>query len=147
MQSNDARMLLHCAVPTALAGVVAAVLGGVLAGSEGAIGAAAGAALVILFMGAGLYALQRSAKSFPHLFQAMGLLVYTTQILLLFIVIVAFRDTTLFSTRALAFSLIAATIVWIVSQIRAHMKAKIMYVEPESQSGGDKKSAASGANS
>ncbi|NSC23922.1 hypothetical protein FM076_23320 [Streptomyces albus subsp. chlorinus] len=135
MQSNDARMLLHCAVPTALAGVVAAALSGVFAGGKGAIGAAVGALVVILFMGLGLYVLQRTARSFPHLFQAMGLLLYTTQILLLFVVLVVFRDTTLFDTKTFAFTLLGATVVWVASQGRAHMKAKIMYVEPATGSG------------
>ncbi|MFG3253029.1 hypothetical protein [Streptomyces sp. NPDC048172] len=147
MQSNDARMLLHCAVPTAASGVVAAVLSGVFAGGKGAIGAAAGALVVILFMGMGLYVLQRTAKSFPHLFQAMGLLLYTVQILLLLVVVVVFQDTTLFDTKTFAFTLLGATVVWVASQGRAHLKAKIMYVEPESAAGGDKQAAASGANS
>ncbi|MGP3972719.1 hypothetical protein ACTWQF_01550 [Streptomyces sp. 8N114] len=135
MQSNDARMLLHCAVPTAVAGVVAAVISAVFAGGKGAVGAAAGALVVILFMGLGLYVLQRTARSFPHLFQAMGLLLYTTQILLLFVVLVVFRDTTLFDTKTFAFTLLGGTIVWVAAQGRAHLKAKIMYVEPSSGSG------------
>lgn len=155
MQSNDARMLLHCAVPTALAGVVAAVISGVFAGGKGAIGAAAGALVVILFMGMGLYVLQWTAKSFPHLFQAMGLLLYTTQILLLLVVVVVFRDTTLFNTQAFAFTLLGGTLLWVAAQGRAHMKAKIMYVEPHSSSGdkaqdtteGGQRATPSGANS
>lgn len=150
MQSNDARMLLQCAVPTALAGVVAAVVSAALAGGKGAIGAAAGAVVVILFMGMGLVVLQRTAKSLPHLFQAMGLLLYTTQILLLAVVLMIFRDTTLFNTQAFAFSLLGAALVWVAAQARAHMKAKILYVEPDSSgnTGGDtKKAAATGVSS
>lgn len=146
MQSNDARMLLHCAVPTALAGAVAAVVGGVLAGGQGVLGAVVGAVVVILFMGIGLYVLQWTARSFPHLFQAMGLLLYTTQILLLAVVLIAFKETTLFDPKVFAFALLGATLVWVASQARAHSKAKILYVEPES--GGDaRKSATSGVNS
>ncbi|MCF6521611.1 hypothetical protein [Streptomyces sp. JJ36] len=148
MQSNDARMLLRCAVPTALAGGVGMAVGGVLAGGEGVIGAAAGAAVVILFMGMGLAGLQKTAESLPHLFQAMGLVLYTTQILLLAVVLAVFRDTTLFDTRAFAFTLLGATLVWIAAQARAHMKAKILYVQPESQTGdGQAKAAATGARS
>lgn len=149
MQSNDARMLLQCAVPTALAGAVAAVVSGVLAGGKGALGAAAGAAVVILFMGIGLTVLQRTARSLPHLFQVMGLLLYATQILLLAVVLIMFRDTTLFSTKAFGFSLLGAAVLWVAAQARAHMKAKILYVEPESsgRAGGDTKAAPTGANS
>jgi ATP synthase protein I len=135
MQSNDVRMLLRCAVPTAAAGAVAAVAGGVLAGGKGVIGAAFGAVIVILFMGIGLTVLQWVAKSFPYLFQAMGLMLYTTQILLLAVLLAVFKNTTLFDTKAFAFSLLGTTLVWIAAQARAHMKAKILYVEPEPSTG------------
>jgi len=131
MPSNDARILLQAAVPTAAVGAIAAVVSGVVAGGEGAIGAAVATVIVILFMGIGLYVLQRTAKSLPHLFQAMGLMLFAAQILLLFIFLAAFKHTTLFNPKAFAFTLLAGTIIWIVAQTRAHMKAKILYVEPE----------------
>ncbi|KOU59634.1 ATP synthase I [Streptomyces sp. MMG1533] len=136
MPSNDVRILLHAAVPTAAVGAVAAVISGVVAGGKGAIGAGVATLIVILFMGIGLYVLQRTAKSLPHLFQAMGLMLYAAQILLLFIFLAAFKNTTLFNARAFALTLVAGTLVWIAAQTRAHMKAKILYVEPESS--GDK---------
>jgi ATP synthase protein I len=135
MPSNDARILLQAAVPTAAVGAIAAVVSGVVAGGEGAVGAVVATLVVILFMGIGLYVLQRTAKSLPHLFQAMGLMLYTAQILLLFMFVAAFKDTTLFNPKAFAFTLIAATLAWIGAQALAQMKAKILYVEPESSKG------------
>ncbi|MET9482085.1 hypothetical protein [Streptomyces sp. NPDC006638] len=135
MPSNDVRNLLHTAVPTAAAGAVAAVVSGVVAGGKGALGAGIGALVVILFMGIGMVVLERTAKSLPHLFQAMGLMLYTAQLLLLFIFVAAFKNTTLFHPKAFAATLVAATLVWIGAQARAHMKAKILYVEPESSKG------------
>jgi ATP synthase protein I len=132
MQSSDARMLLHAAVPTAAAGVLAVAVSVATAGGKGAIGAAFGAVVVILFMGIGLVVLQNTARKYPHLFQAMGLMLYTTQLLLLAILLAVFKNTTLFDVKAFAFSLLGATLVWIAAQARAHMKAKTLYVEPES---------------
>jgi len=132
MPSNDARILLQAAVPTAAAGAIAAVVSGAVVGGKGAVGSIVAAVITILFMGIGLYVLQRTAKSLPHLFQAMGLMLYAAQILLLFIFMAAFKNTTLFHPRAFAFTLVATTLVWIGAQTRAHMKAKILYVEPDS---------------
>ncbi|MFE2430861.1 hypothetical protein ACFXJ5_29485 [Streptomyces sp. NPDC059373] len=132
MQSNDVRTILNCAVPTAAAGVVAVAVSAAVAGGKGVIGAIFGAVLVIAFMGAGLIALQRTARTLPHLFQAMGLMLYTTQILLIGVFLAVFKHTTLFNTKAFAFTLLASTLVWIAAQARAHMKAKILYVEPDS---------------
>ncbi|MCI3222610.1 hypothetical protein [Streptomyces sp. NP-1717] len=131
MPTNDVRTLLQAAVPTAAVGVVAAVVSGVVAGGKGALGAAVASVVVIVFMGIGLVVLQRTAKSLPHLFQAMGLLLYTTQVLALFVFMAAFKDTSLFNPKAFALTLVVATLAWIAAQARAHMKAKILYVEPE----------------
>jgi ATP synthase protein I len=136
MPSNDARILAQAAVPTAAAGAVAAVVSGVIAGGKGAIGAVVATFVVILFMGIGLYVLQRTAKSLPHLFQAMGLMLYSAQILLLFVFVAAFKNTTLFEPKAFAITLVVGTLAWIAAQTRAHMKAKILYVEPDSMTGG-----------
>ncbi|MEU0134319.1 hypothetical protein ABZ172_09830 [Streptomyces sp. NPDC006296] len=135
MPSNDARTLLHTAVPTAAAGVVTVAVSAALAGGKGAIGAAAGTLVVILFMGIGLGVLQRTARSLPHLFQSMGLLLYTTELLLLFVFVAAFKNTTLFNPRAFAAAVMVATLVWVAAQIRVHMKTKILYVEPEPSAG------------
>ncbi|WP_217555089.1 TspO/MBR family protein [Streptomyces sp. GbtcB6] len=131
MPSNDARILAQAAVPTAAVGVLAAVVSGVVAGGKGAIGAIVGTVIVILFMGIGLYVLQRTAKSMPQLFQMMGLMLYAAQLLLLVIFMAVFKNTTLFNPRAFAITLVVATLTWIAAQTRAHMKAKILYVEPE----------------
>lgn len=134
MPSNDVRILAQAAVPTAAAGAIAAVVSGVVAGGKGAVGAVVATVVVVAFMGLGMYVLNRTAKSLPHLFQAMGLMLYAAQILLLFIFLAAFKDTTLFNPRAFAVTLVACTLVWIAAQTRAHMKAKILYVEPDSGS-------------
>lgn len=97
MPSNDARILAQAAVPTAAVGVIAAVVSAVVAGGKGAIGAVVGTLVVIVFMGLGLYVLQRTAKSFPQLFQMMGLMLYAAQLLLLVIFVALFKNTTLFN--------------------------------------------------
>ncbi|KIX79260.1 hypothetical protein [Streptomyces sp. NPDC008265] len=135
MRSDDVRSLLQTAVPTAIAGAVAAVVGGLVAGGKGAVGAIVATLVVVLFMGIGFVVLQRTAKSLPHLFQAMGLMLYAAQILLLFVFLAAFKNTTLFNPRVFAITLVVTTLVWIGAQTRAHMKAKILYVEPDSAKG------------
>jgi ATP synthase protein I len=151
MQSNDARTLLSCAVPTAVAGVVAVAVSSVLAGGKGAMGAAFGAFIGAAVMATGLIVLERTAKHLPQLFQMMGLVLYMAQFFLVAIVLAVFKDTTLFSTKAFALALLAAVVVWIAAQTRAHMKAKILYVQPEAEDerkpGGAKKSAPAGSTS
>ncbi|MFK8906377.1 hypothetical protein [Streptomyces sp. YS-3] len=143
MPSNDARTLLRTAVPTAAAGAIAVAVSAGVAGGKGAIGAAIATVVVIGFMGIGLLVLERTAKNLPHLFQAMGLMLYTAQLLLLFIFVAVFKDTTLFNPKAFAATLVALTLVWIGMQARAYMKAKILYVEPDSEAQKPQKSGSS----
>ncbi|MFF9088274.1 hypothetical protein ACF1BE_17965 [Streptomyces sp. NPDC014991] len=138
MPSNDARILAQAAVPTAVVGAIAAVVSGVVAGGKGAIGAVVATLVVFVFMGLGLYVLQRTARSLPQLFQGVGLLLYTVQLLLLVVFVAVFRDSTLFNPRAFAIVLVVTTLAWITAQTRAHMKAKILYVEPDVSSKGGK---------
>ncbi|MGI5402960.1 hypothetical protein ACQEVG_26620 [Streptomyces sp. CA-135486] len=135
MPTNDVRTLLHTAVPAAVVGAVAVAVSAGVAGGKGAIGAVVGTLVVLLFMGIGMVVLQRTAKSLPHLFQAMGLMLYTAQLLLLFIFMAAFKDTTLFHPKAFAFTILAVTLVWVSAQARAYMKAKILYVDPDAAKG------------
>ncbi|MFI6208922.1 hypothetical protein ACIBAI_21355 [Streptomyces sp. NPDC051041] len=135
MPSHDVRNLLQCAVPTAAAGAVAVAVSGAVAGGKGALGAAVGTVLAILFMGIGLYVLQWTAKTLPQLFQAMGLMLYVAQLLLLLIFVALFRDTSAFNAKTFALSLVVTTVVWMAAQARAHMKARIFYVDPDSAKG------------
>jgi len=136
MPSNDARNLLPIAVPTVAVGAVAVAVSAAVAGGKGAVGAAVGVLLSMLFMGLGLYVLQWTAKTLPQLFQAMGLMLYVAQLLLLLIFVAVFKDTTLFNAKTFAVSLVVATVVWMAAQARAHMKAKLFYIDPDSEKSG-----------
>ena len=136
MPSNDARNLLQTAVPAAAAGAIVVAVSAGVAGGKGALGAAVGTLLAILFMGIGLYVLQWTAKTLPQLFQAMGLMLYVAQLLLLLIFVAVFKDTTLFNAKTFAVSLVVATVVWMAAQARAHMKAKLFYIDPDSEKSG-----------
>ncbi|WP_149181206.1 hypothetical protein [Streptomyces sp. TRM49041] len=137
MPSNDIRTVLPAAVPTLAVGAVGTAVSAVVAGGEGAIGAVVGTLVVVLFMGVGLVVLQRTAKSLPQLFQAMGLMLYVAQLLLLFMFLTMFKNTALFDFKAFAFTLLAATVTWIAAQARSWMKAKILYVDPAAGQGGN----------
>jgi len=145
MPSNDARNLLQIAVPAAAAGAITVAVSAAVAGGKGALGAAVGTVLAILFMGIGLYVLQWTAKTLPQLFQAMGLMLYVAQLLLLLIFAAVFKHTTLFNPKTFALSLVVTTVVWMAAQARAHMKAKLFYVDPDSDRSG--KSEKSGSSS
>ncbi|GAA2265412.1 MULTISPECIES: hypothetical protein [Kitasatospora] len=133
MPSHDARIPLRgAAIPTAVAGVVALAISTALVGSKGLIGALFATVLVLAFFASGQIALDRLTRNNPQMLQAGGLLVYMTQILLVGIVLAVFKDTTLFDTKAFGLSLLGCALTWTGFQVRAAMKAKIYYVQTDS---------------
>ncbi|MGW4647467.1 hypothetical protein [Kitasatospora sp. NPDC004289] len=140
MPSHDARIPLRgAAIPTAVAGAVATVISTVVVGSKGLIGALFATLLVLGFFAFGQVALDRLTRNNPHMLMAGALLVYTTQILLVGIVLAVFKNTTLFDTKAFAFTLLGCVLIWTGFQVRAGMKAKLYYVETNSSAKKDDK--------
>ncbi|MFJ6613711.1 hypothetical protein ACIQPT_25920 [Streptomyces sp. NPDC091289] len=130
MQS-DMRELLRIATPTAAVGAIATLVGGLVAGGEGAIGAAVGCVVVIVFMALGQLALNWVGKTMPHLFQGMGLMIYSAQLVLLLVFIMSIRNTSLFNLRAFALSLVVSVVTWITVQTVRHARSKTLYVDPD----------------
>ncbi|MFF1793004.1 hypothetical protein ACIF6L_18130 [Kitasatospora sp. NPDC086009] len=112
-----------------------------VAGGKGLLGAFFGALLVVAFFSFGQVALDRLTRSNPQMMMAAGLLVYTTQILLVGIVLAVFKNTELFNRQAFAFTLLGCALIWTGFQVRGALKAKTFYVEADaSENKGDKPS-------
>ena len=131
MLSNDAQILRGAAVPAVPVGIVAAVLSTVLAGSKGLIGALVALAVVAVFFGLCFWVLMRFTQHRPQLVMMAGLLVYAVQMLLIGIFIVVFKNTTLFSGRAFALTLLVTALAWVGGQVFATLRSKTLYVDPE----------------
>jgi ATP synthase protein I len=50
---------------------------------------------------------------------------------LLFAVLVVFQNAMLFDRRAFGLSIVVAAVVWMVGEVRAFSRLKILYVEPD----------------
>ncbi|MFI9270387.1 hypothetical protein ACIGXM_06705 [Kitasatospora sp. NPDC052896] len=133
MPSHDARIIRGAAIPTAVAGVVALAISTVVVGSKGLIGALVATLLVMAFFSFGQLALDRLTRNNPQMMMAAGLLVYTTQILLVAIVLAIFKNTTLFDTKVFGFTLLGCALIWTAGQVRGALKAKTFYVQTNSE--------------
>ncbi|MEU6280414.1 MULTISPECIES: hypothetical protein [unclassified Streptomyces] len=131
MQSNDVRILKGAALIAAPVGLVSAVVSALVAGEKGLIGALVAIAVVGCFFGLGSAALMRITQDKPQVAMMAGLLVYTVQMLLIGVFIVAFSDTTLFNGRAFALSLLATALAWVGGQVKHSLTSRMLYVNPE----------------
>jgi ATP synthase protein I len=130
MQSNDARILRGAAVFAAPVGVTATVVSALVAGGKGLVGALVALAVVTVFFGLGFAALMRITQDKPQVTMMAGMLVYTVQMLLIGVFIIAFSGTTLFNSRAFALSLLVTALAWVGGQVRHSLTSKMLYVDP-----------------
>jgi ATP synthase protein I len=130
MQAEDVRALRQSAVPTAVVGVLCAVVSGLTAGSKGVLGAALALLMVTGFFTISTVVLSRAARVSPQTMMATALGSYLVKILILAVVTAQFKDTTLFNGRAFGLTAIVCVLSWSATQVRTWMKAKVFYVEP-----------------
>ncbi|MTE21036.1 hypothetical protein F0L17_18310 [Streptomyces sp. TRM43335] len=135
MQSNDARILRGAAIPSACVGLAGVIVGAVVAGGEGALGAGLGTVLVIAFFGAGLHVLGRIGRKWPELLLGAGFLVYTTQVVVMLLLLKFLRGATFMDGRVFGLTVLACLLVWLAAQAWTQTRIKSLYVEP-AESGG-----------
>jgi ATP synthase protein I len=131
MQPNDVRILRGAAIIAAPVGIVATVVSAVVAGEKGLVGGLVALAVVACFFGLGSAALMRLTQDKPQVAMTAGLLVYTVQLLLIGVFVIAFGDTTLFNGRAFALSLLATALAWVGGQVKQSLTSRMLYVNPE----------------
>ena len=130
MNETDAwrRLWWGSAIPTLLAGVVAVAVAGWLRGLDGVIGAVLGVSLVIGFFGLSLLVMKWTAHSDPMNALGGALLSYVVKIVALALILVVFRDTTLFDVQAFGITTLACAVVWLIAEMRAFLSAQFALV-------------------
>jgi ATP synthase protein I len=135
MQADDVRALRQSAVATTAVGVLGAVVGGVVSGGKGVLGAAIAILVVSLFFVISSIAVMRAARVSPQFMMIAAVGTYTVEILALAVLSAQFKDTTLFSGRVFGITAIVCVLAWSAGQIRAFVTAKTLIVEPSSVHG------------
>lgn len=117
-------------VPSVVVGIVAVVLGWYFRGSAGALGALLGAIVAIAFFAVGQIVLGRILSGNPDFALSGGLLLYLTQVLVLFGLIVLLRDADWMDGRVFGMTILAVTLAWVVGSLVATQRTKVLYVDP-----------------
>ncbi len=131
MQLHDAQIIRGAAIPTAAAGLAVAVVCAFVSGWKGLLGGLIGVLIVGAFFSAGRLATGRFARSNPLLLMNIAILTYITQIAALGVLLVLLRGTTVFDTKAFAWTIVVSTLVWVIAEVRAFNRLKILYVDPD----------------
>src|SRR5690349_7216391 len=131
MSAYYAVILRRSALLTAPVALLMIVLGAVLGGTKGLLGAALGVALVIAFFGVSVLVVGRAAKVSPQAMMAAAVGTFLVKILVLLILIGTFQNSTAFNGRFFGLTVIVCVIVYSAAQMISSMRLKIPYVEPD----------------
>ncbi|MFI6518605.1 hypothetical protein ACIBF1_23825 [Spirillospora sp. NPDC050679] len=131
MHSSDARILRGAALPSGLAGIAAVVVGLLLDGTKGALGAALGTIVVLAFFSISVVAVSYASKISPQMMFAAAVFSYITKLFVMFALIAALDGVTVWNSTVFAYTVIALTLVWIGAEIRVSLRTKTLYVDPE----------------
>jgi ATP synthase protein I len=131
MQANDMRLLKGAVVPTVLVGLVVIGVAALLAGFEGALGAAIGTLVVCVFFALGIVAVSYAGRVSPMMMMTAAVLTYAVKIIIVMALLKTFEDATAFEPKAFGWAVIVCTIAWTVGEMRGFMKLKMLYVDPD----------------
>jgi ATP synthase protein I len=130
---DDARILVRSAIAVAVTGLVLVVVGAVVVGGKGALGAALGVALVAAFFTLSVVTVSLAERWWgPTAMTAAALGTFLVKVLAVMAIVAAFRDTTLFDTRLFGLAAIAGILVWSTGQVVTLARRRVLYVQPDS---------------
>ena len=135
MPSID-RLVLRVSIPVTVAvGIVAAVIGALVASDPGKalLGAAIGTVIVVAFFTVGQVVVGAVLRTAPQMAMSVALMVYLVKIGILFIFIILFPGTTAFDTKVFALTIVACTLAWTVAEVWIFARTKVLYVDPQQE--------------
>lgn len=120
------RLAVLVGVPTA---VVAVVVGLLVRGGSGAVGAALGALLALGIGYVGMWVMRSTAAASPAGVMIGAMASFAGKFVLLMIILIVFRGTTLFDIEAFGLALLAVTGGWIGGEVAGFVRARVPAVD------------------
>src|SRR6266516_3570872 len=131
MSAYYAVILRRSALLTAPVALLMIVLGAVLGGSKGLLGAALGVGLVIAFFGISVLVVSQAARVSPQAMMAAAVGTFLVKILVLIILLGTFQNSTAFNDKIFGLTVIVCVIAYSAAQMVSSMRLKMLYVEPD----------------
>jgi ATP synthase protein I len=107
------------------------VLGAILGGTKGLLGAVIGVGLVIVFFGISVLVVGRASKASPQAMMAAAVGTFVVKILVLIILLGTFQNSTAFNSKWFGLTVIVCVIAYSAAQMVSAMRLKMLYVEPD----------------
>jgi len=131
MLATYAVIIRRSALVTAPVALLLIVLGALLGGAKGLLGAVLGVALVIAFFGISVLVVGRFARVSPQAMMMAAIATYLIKILVLLFLVGRFQDSTAFNPRIFGITAIVCVLTYSAAQMIWSMRLKMLYVEPD----------------
>jgi ATP synthase protein I len=131
MSAYYAVILRRSALLTAPVALLMIVLGAILGGTKGLLGAVIGVGLVIVFFGISVLVVGRASKVSPQAMMAAAVGTFVVKILVLIILLGTFQNSTAFNSKWFGLTVIVCVIAYSAAQMVSAMRLKMLYVEPD----------------
>lgn len=128
MHPADSKILKTAALPTAGLGCLAIALGGLVAGSTGALGAAVATAIVLTFFSIGQATLSGVLRRNPSMALNVALMIYLAKVALLLVFLLIFKDTTAFDTQVFGITILLLTLTWTGAEVWVFSRMNVLVV-------------------
>lgn len=132
--SIDALVLRRAGIVTAVVGGGGILIGYLVDGWSGGLGGIFATALVLVFFSVGQFVLGSVLRNNPQMAMTVALTTYLVKIGVLFVLIIAFANTTAFNTQVFAATIVACTLAWTTAEVWVFARTKVLYVDPEARS-------------
>ena len=131
MSAYYAVILRRSALLTAPVALLMIVLGAILDGTKGLLGAVIGVGLVIVFFGISVLVVGRASKLSPQAMMAAAVGTFLVKILVLIILLSTFQNSTAFNSKWFGLTVIVCVVAYSAAQMVSAMRLKMLYVEPD----------------
>ena len=131
MSAYYAVILRRSALLTAPVALLMIVLGAILDGTKGLLGAVIGVGLVIVFFGISVLVVGRASKVSPQAMMAAAVGTFLVKILVLIILLGTFQNSTAFNSKWFGLTVIVCVVASSAAQRVSAMRLKMLYVEPD----------------
>lgn len=131
IKAQDLRVLKTGVVATVVLLVLATAAGGAAVGGSGALGGALGVLLVAVFFSVSMLAVTAAGRVSPQAMYQAAVTTYIVKILALLGLLAGLRHVSALHPKVFAWSVIGATVVWLVTDVRLVVTTRQLYVTPE----------------
>jgi ATP synthase protein I len=122
-------MQRNAVIVTAIVAVLALVVALLMRGGPGLVGALVGAVIAAGLGWLGTWVMARTARATPAGVMIGAMTAFGAKILFMLVFLLLFQGTTLFDSRAFAFTMLAVTAAWIIGEVVGFVRTRIPVID------------------